>query len=198
MRIALIQQHATPDKSENVARGLRVRGGGARRRARGRVCRARASSRSIRSIRRVRRPGRMPELVPGPITDAFAAPRPRARRRRACRNLFERDGDQTYDSARRRSDADDGALLGLHAHIHNHRRSRALSRETGALLAGMTPARPVYRTKVAGADRGRDLPATANIREHTRALGDRRRGPRGRPAGGTRRRVAGAITKSNT
>ena len=115
MKIALIQQHATADKGENLARGLahfdEAAASGAKL-----VCFAelafepfypqRVASGDVRS---------RAETIPGPLTEAFAA---RARRHGvvAVLNLFERDGARTFDSSPV-IDAD-GRLLGVTRMLH--------------------------------------------------------------------------------
>lgn len=115
MRIALIQQHATTDKKENLKRGL-----GAMRSAAAQgaelVCFAElafepfypqthASSDALG----------LAESIPGPTTDALSA---LAAELGAVvvPNLFERDGDQTYDASPV-IDAD-GTLLGSTRMVH--------------------------------------------------------------------------------
>src|SRR5918999_3294523 len=115
MKIALIQQHASPDKTENLARALRsfeeAAASGAQL-----VCFAelafepfhpqRVASGDVR---------RLAEPIPGPITDAFSD---LARRHRVVTvlNLFERDGSRTFDSSPV-IDAD-GRLLGTTRMLH--------------------------------------------------------------------------------
>ena len=115
MKIALVQQHATPDRAANLERGLagfdRAAAAGAAL-----VCFAelafepfhpqRAASGDVRALA---------ETIPGPITDAFAE---RARRHGvvAVLNLFERDAGHTFDSSPV-IDAD-GRLLGVTRMLH--------------------------------------------------------------------------------
>jgi len=141
MRIALVQQHAGPDKSGNVARGLRAFEEAARNGAAVvgfaelafepfyPQCPAGAGS-----LDRA-------EPVPGPITDAFAA-RAREFGVVALLNLFERDGDRTFDCSPV-IDAD-GTLLGRTRMIHIT--EYACFHEQGYYTPGNTGA-PVYRTK---------------------------------------------------
>src|SRR3954465_11734904 len=141
MRIALIQQHAGPDKQENVARGLR-----------GFEEAARAGAQVIGFAELAFEPfypqnpagpdsSRAAESVPGPIVDAFAA---KAREGGAVcvLNLFERDGQRTFDCSPV-IDAD-GTLLGRTRMIHIT--EYACFHETGYYTPGDTGA-PVYRTK---------------------------------------------------
>lgn len=115
MKIALIQQHASTDKVENLARGLKhfdeAAAAGAKL-----VCFAelafepfypqRVASGDVKS---------QAEPIPGPITEAFCE---RARRHGvvAVLNLFERDGARTFDSSPV-IDAD-GRLLGVTRMLH--------------------------------------------------------------------------------
>jgi predicted amidohydrolase len=115
MKIALVQQHASADKADNLARGLQsfeqAAKGGAEL-----VCFAelaferfhpqRVASGDVRALA---------ETIPGPITDAFSA---LARRHGvvAVLNLVERDGSRTYDSSPV-IDAD-GRLLGTTRMLH--------------------------------------------------------------------------------
>ena len=141
MRIALVQQHATADKAENVARGLRAFETAARSGAQlvgfaelafepfypqtpaGPASRAQA------------------EPVPGPLTDAFAA---KARELAAVvvLNLFERDGDRTFDCSPV-IDAD-GTLIGRTRMVHIT--EYACFHEQGYYTPGDKGA-PVYRTQ---------------------------------------------------
>jgi beta-ureidopropionase len=115
MRIALVQQHATDGKAANVERGLRA------------VDQAAASGASLVSFAELaferfypQRPAtaesaRAAETVPGPITEAFSR---KAREHGVVivLNLFERDGDRTYDCSPM-IDAD-GRLLGRTRMVH--------------------------------------------------------------------------------
>ena len=141
IRIALIQQHATEDKADNVARGLRAFEGAARAGAQV-VAFAElafepfypqrpASARSLDQA----------ETVPGPTTDAFSA-KARELGVVCILNLFERDGERTFDCSPV-VDAD-GALLGRTRMIHIT--DYACFHEQGYYTPGNTGA-PVYRTK---------------------------------------------------
>jgi predicted amidohydrolase len=115
MKIALVQQHASPDKSENVARGLKHFDEAAAAGA-ALVCFAelafepfypqRVAAGDVKAYA---------EPIPGPVTNAFAD---RARRHGivAVLNLFERDGSRTFDSSPV-IDAD-GRLLGVTRMLH--------------------------------------------------------------------------------
>jgi hypothetical protein len=115
MRIALVQQHAGPEKQENVARGLRAF-----------EAAARAGAQVIGFAELAFEPFypqnpagpeslRDAEPVPGPITDAFAA-KARELGVVCVLNLFERDGARTFDCSPV-IDAD-GSLLGRTRMIH--------------------------------------------------------------------------------
>lgn len=115
MRIALIQQHATPDKSANVVRGLDALG------------RAAADGAHLVAFaelafepfypQNVAGPGaqRLAETVPGPIVEAFQR-RARELGVVVVLNLYERDGERTYDCSPV-IDAD-GSLLGRARMVH--------------------------------------------------------------------------------
>jgi N-carbamoylputrescine amidase len=141
IRIALVQQRATADKADNVARGLRAFEVAARGAAQV-VAFAElafepfypqtpASGRSLECA----------ETVPGPTTDAFAA-KARELGVVCILNLFERDGTRTFDCSPV-VDAD-GALLGRTRMIHIT--EYACFHEQGYYTPGDTGA-PVYRTK---------------------------------------------------
>jgi N-carbamoylputrescine amidase len=141
MRIALVQQPALPDKAANVERGLRAFEGAAR---------AGASLVAFAELGFERfhpqRPAqgsvaRLAEPVPGPTIEAFAE----AARRHgvvAVLNLFERDGDRTYDCSPV-LDAD-GRLLGRTRMVHIT--EYACFHEQGYYTPGDTGA-PVYDTR---------------------------------------------------
>jgi N-carbamoylputrescine amidase len=115
MRLALVQQHATPDRAANLARGLAALEAAARQGAEvvGYAELAfewfhpqRPASGDVRELA---------EPIDGPTVAAF-----RARARElgvvVVLNLFERDGDVTYDSSPV-IDAD-GTLLGVTRMVH--------------------------------------------------------------------------------
>lgn len=141
MRIALVQQHASSDKTDNVARGLR-----AFERA------ARAGAELVGFAELAFEPfypqhpagpasRGLAEPVPGPTTDAFAA-KARELGVVCVLNLFERDGNRTFDCSPV-IDAD-GALVGRTRMIHIT--DYACFHEQGYYTPGDTGA-PVYRTK---------------------------------------------------
>lgn len=141
MRIALVQQHATPDKADNVARGLTA----LRRAAREGAELVAFAELAFEPFypQHVAEPGveRLAEPVPGPTVEVF---------QRAARelgvvvvlNLFERDGDTTYDCSPV-IDAD-GALLGRARMVHIT--DYACFHEQGYYAPGDTGA-PVFATR---------------------------------------------------
>jgi N-carbamoylputrescine amidase len=142
MRIALVQHHATTDKSANVERGLRALEAAAREGA-SLVCFAELAFEPFHP----QRPAAsdvtaLAEPVPGPTVDAFMS---------AARqfgvvvvlNLFERAGGRTYDCSPV-VDAD-GRLLGRTRMVHIT--EYACFHEQGYYTPGDTGA-PVYATRV--------------------------------------------------
>src|SRR5262245_18928390 len=96
-RIALVQQAASPKKSDNVAQGLHALRQAAREGAKV-VCFAELAFESFypRNPARGINVSHLAEPVPGPITQAFAD----AARESGVvviLNLFERDGDRCFD-----------------------------------------------------------------------------------------------------
>jgi N-carbamoylputrescine amidase len=115
MKIALIQQHATPDHEANLQRGILALEQAAAKGARLAVFPELAFSRFFPQRRRSQQPPPWAETIPGPTTDAFAA---LARKLNivVVLNLYERDGERTYDSSPV-LDAD-GSLIGVTRMIH--------------------------------------------------------------------------------
>ncbi len=139
--MALIQQHASPDKQDNVARGLRAFEQAAKAGA-GLVCFAELAFEPFYPQRPAGASFReLAEPVPGPLTEAFAA-KAREFGVVVVLNLFERDGDRTFDCSPV-IDAD-GALLGRTRMIHIT--EYACFHEQGYYTPGDTGA-PVYDTK---------------------------------------------------
>jgi predicted amidohydrolase len=141
MRIALVQQHASHDKHENIARGLRAFEMAARNGAE-LVAYAELAFEPFYP----QNPARAGSLdraepIPGPLTDAFAA-KARELGVVCVLNLFERDGARTFDCSPV-IDAD-GTLLGRTRMIHIT--EYACFHEQGYYTPGDTGA-PVYRTK---------------------------------------------------
>jgi predicted amidohydrolase len=142
VEIALIQQHASPDRAANVARALDA------------VDRAASQGASLAIFAELaferfhpQRPAsgsclELAETVPGPTTDAFCE---RARRHGIVivLNLYERDGPRAYDCSPV-IDAD-GRLLGRTRMIHIT--DYACFHEQGYYTPGDTGA-PVYETRV--------------------------------------------------
>jgi predicted amidohydrolase len=142
MRLALVQQHAGEDKQANVERGLRAFDLAADRGAEV-VCFAELAFERFYPQRPAgAAPWALAEEVPGPITRAFAE-RAKARGVVVVLNLFERDGEKTYDCSPV-IDAD-GSLLGRTRMVHIT--DYAWFHEQGYYLPGDTGA-PVYQTKV--------------------------------------------------
>lgn len=141
MKIALIQQHASHDKGENVARGLAAVDEAARQGARLVVFAELAFERFYPQNPAGADPHGLAETVPGPISEAFAE---RARRHGIVivLNLYERDGPHAYDCSPV-IDAD-GRLLGRTRMIHIT--EYACFHEQGYYTPGDTGA-PVYETK---------------------------------------------------
>src|SRR5262245_25746351 len=141
MRIALIQQHATRDKAANVARGLAgleaaARGGAAI------ACFAELAFEWFHPQRPAAGDVRaLAEPVDGPTVTAF---RNKARELGLVTviNLFERDGDRTFDGSP--VIAADGSLLGVTRMIHIT--EYACFHEQGYYTPGDRGA-PVYDTR---------------------------------------------------
>ncbi len=115
MRIALVQQHAGPDKQKNLARGLAAFDAAADAGAH-LVCYAELAFEPFYPQRPASGdPTALAEPIPGPITEAFQA-RARARGVVVVLNLYERDGNATYDTSPV-IDAD-GRLLGRTRMVH--------------------------------------------------------------------------------
>lgn len=141
MKIALIQQHAGHDKTDNIRRGLAAVDDAALHGADVAVFAELAFERFYPQQPADADPLRLAEPVPGPVTDAFAE---RARRHGLVivLNLYERDGAQAYDCSPV-IDAD-GRLLGRTRMIHIT--EYACFHEQGYYSPGDTGA-PVYQTK---------------------------------------------------
>ena len=115
MRIALVQQFATPDKTANVRRGLAALETAAARGA-NLVCFAELAFEPFHPQRPARgEVATLAEPVPGPTTAAFQA-RARELGIVVVLNLFEREGARTYDCSPV-IDAD-GRLLGRTRMLH--------------------------------------------------------------------------------
>jgi predicted amidohydrolase len=141
VKIALIQQHASTDKSDNIRRGLAA------------VDEAAGNGAQVVAFAELAfepfypqqpagaEPLRLAEPVPGPITEAFTE---RAKRHGVVivLNLYERDGARAFDSSPV-IDAD-GRLLGRTRMIHIT--EYACFHEQGYYTPGDTGA-PVYETR---------------------------------------------------
>jgi N-carbamoylputrescine amidase len=141
VKIGLVQQHATPDKSQNVRRGLSAIDEAAAAGARIIVFAELAFERF-----HPQRPASsdsliLAEPVPGPTTDAFSE-RARQHRMVVVLNLYERDGGRAFDCSPV-IDAD-GRLLGRTRMIHIT--DYTCFHEQGYYTPGDTGA-PVYDTQ---------------------------------------------------
>jgi len=142
MRIALIQQQATLDREANLQKGLEAMGEAAASGAE-LICYAELAFEPFYPQRpAIESPAGLAQPVPGPITEAF--------QKQAADlgavvvlNLYEREGDRTYDCSPV-IDAD-GALLGRTRMIHIT--EYACFHEQGYYVPGDTGA-PVYETRV--------------------------------------------------
>jgi predicted amidohydrolase len=143
MRIALVQQHATLDKADNVARGLRAVEQAAAAGAR-LVCFAELAFEHFYPQCPARPDhASQAEPIPGPITTAFAR-QAKAHGVVIVLNLYERDAEgRTFDSSPV-IDAD-GRLLGTTRMVHITEYPGFY--EQGYYAPGDTGA-PVYQTKV--------------------------------------------------
>jgi predicted amidohydrolase len=141
MRIALVQQHATLDKQENVSRGLAAMARAARQGA-ALVAFAELAFEPFHPQHPADSdPLRLAETVPGPLTDAFAV-KARELGVVVVLNLYERDGARAYDCSPV-IDAD-GSLLGRTRMLHIT--DYPCFHEQGYYTPGDTGA-PVYRTQ---------------------------------------------------
>ena len=141
MRIALVQQHATPDKQANVRRGLDALERAARDGAEV-VAFAELAFEWFHPQRPASDdPLALAETVPGPMADLFAR-KARELGVVVVLNLYERDGDRAFDCSPV-IDAD-GTLLGRTRMIHIT--DYPCFHEQGYYTPGDTGA-PVYRTK---------------------------------------------------
>lgn len=141
MKIALVQQHATPDRAANVRRGLDALDRAARDGAQI-VTFAELALEPFHPQRPAAGdPRGLAETVPGPTTDLFAR-RARELGLVVVLNLYERDGDHAYDCSPV-IDAD-GRLLGRTRMIHIT--DYPCFHEQGYYTPGDTGA-PVYRTQ---------------------------------------------------
>lgn len=141
MRIALIQQHATQDKASNLARGLAALEDAARQ-GTSLACYAELAFEWFHPQRPAGVNVRdLAEPLDGPIVGAFQQ-KARELGIVVVLNLFERDGEHTYDSSPV-IDAD-GSLLGVTRMVHIT--EYACFHEQGYYTPGNKGA-PVYRTR---------------------------------------------------
>ncbi len=141
MRIGLVQQHATEDREENLARGMaaleQAAAGGAEL-----VCYAELAFERFHPQRPAAGDvARLAEPVPGPTTEVFAA-RARELGVVVVLNLYERSGEHCFDCSPV-IDAD-GTLLGRTRMIHIT--DYELFHERGYYAPGDTGV-PVYTTR---------------------------------------------------
>jgi N-carbamoylputrescine amidase len=115
LRIALVQQHASDDPAENRDRGRRAFLEAARAGASLVGFAELAFSRFYPQVPATASSPALAETIPGPTTDLFCG-LARETSAVAVLNLFERDGDRTYDSSPV-IDAD-GRLLGVTRMVH--------------------------------------------------------------------------------
>lgn len=141
MKIALVQQHASESKSDNVTRGLAAVDAAAAAGAELVVFAELAFERFYPQRPADHDPHRHAETVPGPITAAFAE-RAKQHGLVSVLNLYERDGTRAYDCSPV-IDAD-GRLLGRTRMVHIT--EYACFHEQGYYTPGDTGA-PVYETK---------------------------------------------------
>lgn len=142
MRIALIQQHASADRAENLRRGLAAAETAARNGAR-LICFAELAFEPFYPQDEARGDVTLlAEEVPGPTTQAFSD-LAKAHGVVVVLNLFERDGSQTYDTSPVIDS--DGRLLGRTRMVHIT--DYACFHEKGYYVPGDTGV-PVYDTSV--------------------------------------------------
>lgn len=142
MRIALVQQHATPDREDNLRRGLEALSEAAAEGADLVVYAELAFEPFYPQCPAVDHPEDLAEEVPGPVTDAFS--------KRAAElgvvvvlNLYEREEDRCYDCSPV-IDAD-GRLLGRTRMVHIT--DYACFHEKGYYAPGNVGA-PVFATRI--------------------------------------------------
>jgi predicted amidohydrolase len=142
MQIALVQQIATPDREANLQKGLSALRKAAEKGAQ-MVCFAELAFEPFYPQKEATsNPAELAEPVPGPITEAFQAAAAELEVV-VVLNLYERDGDRTFDCSPV-IDAD-GGLLGRTRMIHIT--DYACFHEKGYYVPGDTGA-PVYETRV--------------------------------------------------
>jgi N-carbamoylputrescine amidase len=115
MRIALVQQHATSDREENLERGVEALRAAASEGAALAVYPELSFNRFFPQRRRIEQPEPWAETIPGPTTDRFAQ-LARELGIVVVLNLYERDGERRFDSSPVIDS--DGTLLGITRMIH--------------------------------------------------------------------------------
>lgn len=115
MKIALIQQHASEDRTENLSRGIRALREAAAGGASLVVYPELAFLRFFPQRKRLEQPAPWAETIPGPTTDRFAQ-LARELGVVVILNLYERDGDRAFDSSPVLDS--DGTLLGVTRMVH--------------------------------------------------------------------------------
>jgi beta-ureidopropionase len=163
MKIALIQQHATPDREANIRRGVTAFEAAAACGAGLVVFPELAFQRFFPQRGREEQAAPWAEPVPGPTTELFSG---LARKHRVVvvLNFYERDGDRTFDSSPV-IDAD-GRLLGVTRMVHII--DAPCFREQEFYHPGDQGA-PVYDTRVGRL--GVAICYDRHFPEYTRALG---------------------------
>jgi predicted amidohydrolase len=141
VKLALVQQHASTDKTDNIQRGLRAVDEAVKQGADLVAFPELAFERFYPQRPADANPLRLAESVPGPLTESFAE---RARRHGVVivLNLYERDGDRAFDCSPV-IDAD-GVLVGRTRMVHIT--DYACFHEQGYYTPGDTGA-PVYDTR---------------------------------------------------
>lgn len=115
MKIALVQQHATEDKQENIARGIQALETAAAAGARLIAYAELAFTRFLPQQPAPRDVASLAETIPGPTTELFSN-KARQLGVAVVLNLFERDGQHTYDSSPVIDT--DGSILGVTRMVH--------------------------------------------------------------------------------
>lgn len=142
MKIALIQQRATPDKPSNVQRGLIAAEDAAKQGAQ-LICFAELAFEPFYPQEKASgNVADLAETIPGPTTEAFSA-LARKYHTSFVLNLFERDGDRTFDTSP--VIGSNGIILGRTRMIHIT--DYACFHERGYYTPGDCGA-PVYETEL--------------------------------------------------
>jgi predicted amidohydrolase len=115
MKVALVQQRASPDREDNIRRGMEAFREAARAGAALVAFAELAFLRFLPQYPATAESLALAEPIPGPTTDAFAQ-LAREHGVAAVLNLFERDGERTYDSSPMIDT--DGRILGVVRMVH--------------------------------------------------------------------------------